>query len=469
LFYFLIRNVCSSKPCIEITGANMKIASVILAAGHGTRMQSSLPKVLHPILGRPMVWYALKAAQEVTGIQPVVVVGHGAEQVKDALGDEAQYVIQEQLLGTGHAVQQAESILRGKTDMVVVTYGDMPVLTIDTLERMIRTQQNHNGPFTMLTAMMDDPHGFGRVLRDADGGVKAIVEELHASPEQLAIRELNIGVYCFSADWLWDALGRIELSPKGEYYLTDLVDIAVSENLSVQALNLDDMQEIIGVNNRIHLAEATAVLQKRINHELMLAGVTIIDPSTTYIEPGVAIGRDTVIWPNTHLQAGTRVGAECNLGPNTVIRDTRLGDRCQVFASVLESAMVEDDVDIGPFGHLRKGAHLAQGVHMGNFGEIKNSYLGPGTKMGHFSYIGDAEIGNQVNIGAGTITCNYDGEKKHPTEIGANVFIGSDTMLIAPVKIGEGARTGAGSVVNKDVPPKTIVVGVPARAIRKID
>jgi bifunctional UDP-N-acetylglucosamine pyrophosphorylase/glucosamine-1-phosphate N-acetyltransferase len=446
----------------------MKTTPVILAAGKGTRMISAKPKVLHPILGQPMVWYAIEAAYGATGNKPVVVVGHQAEEVKAGLGDAANFVLQDPQLGTGHAVQQAESLLHGETDLILVTYADMPLLSTDTLRKLIAAQESHVGPITMLSVVAEDPRGFGRVLRDEDGEIKAIIEESHATPEQLEIRELNTGVYCFSARWLWDALRRVELSPKGEYYLTDLVHIAVSDGSSVQALEVDDPSEMIGINTRVHLAEASAKMRQRINHRWMLAGVTMIDPATTYIEPGVTIGQDTVIWPNTFLRGGTQVGESCSLGPNTVILDTQLGHRVKVMASVVENAIVEEDVDIGPFGHLRKGAHLAQGVHMGNFGEVKNSYLGPGTKMGHFSYLGDATIGPNVNIGAGTITCNYDGERKQPTEIGADVFIGSDTMLIAPVKLGEGARTGAGSVVNKDVPPKTLVVGVPARAIRKL-
>jgi bifunctional UDP-N-acetylglucosamine pyrophosphorylase / glucosamine-1-phosphate N-acetyltransferase len=316
----------------------------------------------------------------------------------------------------------------------------------------------------------DNPRGFGRIVRDADGSVRAIVEEAQATPEQLALRELNVGVYCFKASWLWDALHRIQISPKGEYYLTDLVGIAVSAGLTVQAIPATDPTEMIGINTRVHLAEAALALQRRINQNWMLAGVTLVDSATTYIEPGVTIGRDTVIWPNTHLQGQTVVGEECVLGPNSILRDTQVGHRCEVFASVLEQAVLEDDVNLGPFVHLRKGAHLAQGVHMGNFGEVKNSYLGPGTKMGHFSYIGDAQIGEGVNIGAGTITCNFTMEgKKNRTEIGARAFIGSDTMLVAPVKVGEGAATGSGAVVTKDVPPHTLVVGVPARAIRKLE
>jgi bifunctional UDP-N-acetylglucosamine pyrophosphorylase/glucosamine-1-phosphate N-acetyltransferase len=447
----------------------MKIASIILAAGQGTRMRSSLPKVLHPLLGRPMVAYSLETARAATGVTPVLVIGHGAEALREALGEAAYYVMQEPQLGTGHAVQQAESLLRDQADLVLVTYADMPLLTVETVGRLVEAQQSHNGPITLLTVTSEDPRGFGRVVRGEDGSVKAIVEEAQATPEQLSIRELNVSVYCFQAGWLWEALDQIPLSPKGEYYLTDLVGIAVDQGLDVQAIQAEDPSETIGINTRVHLAEAEALLRQRINREWMLRGVTLIDPVNTYIEPGVTIGQDTVIWPNTYLQGSTQVGEGCTLGPNTIVRDTRIGDRCKLLASVLESAQVEDDVDMGPFGHLRKGAHLAKGVHMGNFGEVKNSYLGPGTKMGHFSYLGDTTTGPDVNIGAGTITCNFDGQQKHPTEIGEGAFVGSDTMLVAPVKLGKGARTGAGSVVTRDVPDQTLAVGVPARSIRKLE
>ena len=450
----------------------MRISAVILAAGQGTRMRSSLPKVMHPLLGQPIIWYSINAAQLATGTKPTIVIGHGADQVRIITQESANYVIQEQQLGTGHAVQQAKSSLSGKTDYVLVTAADMPLLTSDTFHNLIQihtTDSAPDTPITMLTLVSDDSHGFGRIIRNENGDVVSIVEEAVATPEQLAIQEYNASVYCVSADWLWDALPRIPISPKGEYYLTDIVSIAVEDNLSVRALIIDDPTETIGINTRVHLAEATEVMRKRINTHWMLCGVTIMDPQTTYIEPSVDIGQDTVIWPNSYLQGNSTIGQACTLGPNTVLIDSNIGDRCEIKASVIEYAVVEDDVEIGPFAHLRKGAHLAQGVHLGNFGEIKNSYLGPGTKVGHFSYLGDATIGSDVNIGAGTITCNYDGEHKYPTEIGEGAFIGSDTMLVAPVKIGEGARTGAGSVVTKDVPPKTLAVGAPARAIRKIE
>lgn len=447
----------------------MIITPVILAAGEGTRMKSKIPKILHPIVGHPMVWYAVQAVGSISDRKPVVVIGPGSERVQDVLGEEVDYCIQRERLGTGHAVKQTAKLLRGKTDAVIVTYGDMPLIKPGTLERLAASQKDHDGPITMLTIEAENPRGFGRIIRGFDGGVRAIVEEVDASPEQLLVKELNPGVYCFNADWLWDALDLIELSPKGEYYLTDLVGIAVDDGKWVKAIKISNPAEMIGINTRVHLAEAAAIMRKRINNKLMLDGVSIIDPDTTYIEPDIKIGQDTVILPNTILEGDTKIGDACTIGPNSVIRDTVIGDRCVVFSSVLESANLEDDVDIGPYGHLRKGAHLADGVHMGNFGEVKNSFLGKGTKMGHFSYLGDAEVGPNVNIGAGTITCNFDGEKKHKTEIGANAFLGSDTMLVAPLSIGEGARTGAGSVVTKDVPKNTLAVGAPARAIRKLD
>lgn len=448
----------------------MKICAVVLAAGQGTRMRSNLPKVLHPLLGRPMAWHALETARQVTGAQPVMIIGHGAETVRQTLGEQAaRYVVQAPQLGTGHAVMQAEPLLRGASDLVLVTYADMPLVSADTLQQLVAAHQKNPAAITMFTVIAADPRGFGRIVRGADGQVQAIVEEAQATPEQLAIRELNASAYCFSADWLWPALQRIPLSPKGEYYLTDLVGLAVAEGLPVQALVAEDPAEMIGVNTRVHLAEAEALLRRRINQQWMLAGVSMINPEAIYIEPEVTIGRDTVLWPGTYLRGNTTIGAECELGPNTIIRDSQVGDGCTILGSVLEGAVLEEHVEVGPYARLRKGAHLASHVHMGNFGEVKNSYLGPGSKMGHFSYLGDATIGPEVNIGAGTITCNFDGKQKHPTEVGEGAFIGSDTMLVAPVKIGAGARTGAGAVVTHDVPPYSLAVGVPAHIIRKLE
>jgi bifunctional UDP-N-acetylglucosamine pyrophosphorylase/glucosamine-1-phosphate N-acetyltransferase len=447
----------------------MRVTAVLLAAGQGTRMKSSQPKVLHTIAGKPMIWHALQAISQSTTEKPLVVVGHGADEVTRYLGDSALTVLQEPQLGTGHAVMQAEASLKGKTDLVVVCYSDMPLLRGETLQKLVETQKNNKGPISMLTVVADDPHGFGRIIRKADGTVEAIVEEYVATPEQLKIKELNVGGYCFDANWLWDALHRIPKNPKkGEYYLTDTVELATKDGLPVQATLMDDVEETIGINTRIHLAEVEAAMRRRINEGHMLNGVTMIDPASTYIEASVKIGKDTVIMPNTYLHGKTEIGESNVIGPNAIIRDTKIGNFCKVLASVTEGAVLDDYVDMGPFARLRKGAHLGNHVHMGNFGEVKDSHLHEGVKMGHFSYIGNAQIGANTNIGAGTITCNYDGEKKHPTEIGEDVFIGSDTMLVAPVKLGAGARTGAGSVVTKNVADDTLVVGVPARAIKKL-
>ena len=448
----------------------MKVTAVLLAAGQGTRMKSSLPKVLHPLCGKPMLWHVLEALKSAATEKPVVVIGHGADAVKKYLGDSADCVLQEPQLGTGHAAMQAEALLRDKTDYVIVTYADMPLLRGETFKRLVETQRLNPGPFSLLTVTADDPRGFGRIVRKGDGTVAAIVEEYVATPEQQQIKELNVGAYCFKADWFWDALQRIEKNPKkGEYYLTDIVEIAVKDNLPVQAVLHDDFMETIGINTRIHLSEAEAAMRMRVNREHMLNGVSMMDPASTYIEVGVQIGKDTTVMPNTYLHGSTVIGEGNVIGPNTIIRDSKIGNRCKVLSSVLEGAVLEDDVDMGPFARLRKGAHLKSHVHMGNFGEVKDSTLHEGVKMGHFSYIGNANIGANTNIGAGTITCNYDGEKKHATEIGEDVFIGSDTMLVAPLTLGAGARTGAGAVVTKNVPEDTLVVGMPARAIKKLE
>jgi bifunctional UDP-N-acetylglucosamine pyrophosphorylase / glucosamine-1-phosphate N-acetyltransferase len=447
----------------------MKVSAVLLAAGQGTRMHSDTPKVLHLLCGRPILSYSLEAIRQAATEKPVVIVGQAADKIKEYLGDAAECVVQEPQLGTAHALLQAESRLRGKTDLVIVAYADMPLLRAETYGRLVERQSANAGPLSLLTVMAKDPRGFGRIVRGVGGQVAAIIEEYVATPEQLEIHELNVGAYCFQSEWLWDALHRIEKNPKkGEYYLTDVVELAAKMKLPVQAVLHDDWTETIGINNRVHLAEAEATMRKRVNHQHMLNGVTLPDPASTYIDAEVVVGRDTIVLPNTHILGRSVLGEANIIGPNSIIRDSTIGNRCKVLASVMEGAILEDDVDMGPFARLRRGAHLATHVHVGNFGEIKDSYLAPGVKMGHFSYIGDATIGENTNIGAGTITCNYDGEKKNPTEIGEDAFIGSDTMLVAPVKIGAGAKTGAGAVVTRDVPADTLAVGMPARGIKKL-
>ena len=445
-------------------GYSVKLGVVILAAGQGTRMESSLPKVLHPLAGQPLVCHSIELAQKLTDIEPVLVVGWGEDAVREVVGEAAIYVEQREQLGTGHAVLQAREVLQGKTDQVLVVYADMPLLNPDTLSQLVELQRDESHPIALLSLIEDDPRGFGRVCRDESGVVVGIVEEAVATPEQLTINELNAGVYCFDSDWLWSNVGDIPLSePKKEYYLPDLVGMAIEQGHRVVALVAEDSSEALGINTRIHLAEAEHLLRERINRRWMEAGVTMTDPQTTYVDSSVRIGKDTVIWPNTHLRGKTEVGEKCQIGPNSLIEDSVIGDGCRVIASVVESAVMDEESDVGPFSHLRAGAHLGPGVHVGNFGEVKNSTLGHGVMMGHFSYVGDADIGANVNIGAGTVTCNYDGERKHKTVVGEGAFIGSATMLVAPVRVGKGARIGAGSVVTRDIPDGAIAFGVPAR------
>jgi bifunctional UDP-N-acetylglucosamine pyrophosphorylase/glucosamine-1-phosphate N-acetyltransferase len=440
-----------------------KLGVVVLAAGQGTRMKSELPKVLHRVAGRPMVQYVLDAVAALGVEKTVLVVGHGADTVRRQIGEGASYVVQEQQLGTGDAVLQAHSALKDRADAVLVLYGDMPLLSSETLRSLVHAHEANSAAIAMLTCVRDNAMGFGRILRDEEGRVCGIVEESEATGEQLAIRELNPGVYCFDAAWLWGHLTHLPLRSKGEYYLTDLISLAAEEGKRIEAVILEDSSETLGVNNRVHLATVENVVRRRVRDRLMLAGVSMIDPASTYIDVTVNVGQDTVIYPNTYLQGNTEVGVGCSIGPNTIVRNSCIGDDCRVEASVIEDAEIEGHVAVGPFSHLRKGTHLAEGVHIGNFGEVKNSYLGPAVRMGHFSYLGDATVGARVNIGAGTITCNYDGVEKHPTVIGEGAFIGSDTMLVAPVKVGARARIGAGAVVTHDVPPDSVAYGVPAR------
>lgn len=436
----------------------------------GTRMKSKLPKMLHRLVGHPLIEHCVATGIQVTGGPPVVVVGHGADAVQAAVGTRASFVQQAEQLGTAHAVKQAEPLAKGAPH-VLVTYGDMPLLTPTTLRRLVELRRDSGAAIAMLTLISDHPRGFGRVVRDPGGEkVLAVVEEVACTPEQLAIRELNVGAYCFDGEWIWSALTRVQPNPhKGEYFLTDLVALAVADGRDVRAVVAADHDECIGINTRADLADAEAAMRRRINHRHMLNGVTLIDPATTYIEPGVEIGADTVVWPNTYLSGHTRVGDECQIGPNTVIVASVIGRRCQIVQSVIEHAHVDDEVHVGPFSHLRPGARVGTGAHIGNFAEIKNSSLGPGSHMGHFSYLGDATVGAAVNIGAGTITCNFDGKQKNRTTIGDRAFIGSDTLLVAPVTVGEDARTGAGAVVTRDVPERTLAVGVPARVIRTLE
>lgn len=441
----------------------------MLAAGKGTRMKSNLPKVLHPLRGLPIIEHALRAVIGATGQKPVVIVGHDAAAVRVAIGDRADCAMQTEQLGTGHAVMMAEAVLHDDpAAQVIVTAADMPLVRPETLQALVNEREQHRAAISLLSVVVSDPRGFGRVTRDASGNVTAIVEQVACTLEQLQITELNGAVYCIDATWLWGALRRIQPDPrKGEYFLTDLVEIAVAEGRTVRAIITSDVDECIGINTRVDLADADVALRRRINRAHMLNGVSVIDPASTYIDLDVTIGEDTTILPNTHLLGGTSIGANSVIGPNALLWNATIGSHCEIRQSLIEDAQVDDGADVGPFSHLRSGTHVCAGAHVGNFGEIKKSTLGPHSKMGHFSYLGDATVGENVNIGAGAITCNYDGAHKNPTTIGDGAFIGSDTLLVAPVEIGAGATTGAGAVVTRNVPPDTVAVGLPARVIRR--
>ncbi|AVX29681.1 UDP-N-acetylglucosamine pyrophosphorylase /glucosamine-1-phosphate N-acetyltransferase [Carboxydocella thermautotrophica] len=441
------------------------LAAVILAAGKGTRMKSRLPKVLHPVGGQPMVSHVM-AACRTAGAQPVVlVIGHGAEQVQATLGPEQVYVEQKEQLGTGHAVMQAETVLRDFEGDILVVCGDTPLLRGETLAALAQYHRQQEAVATVLTMTLANPTGYGRIIRDEQGQVAAIVEEKDATPEQKAIREVNSGTYCFQAQALFAALQQITPNnAQGEYYLTDVLAIFRQQGQKVAAWQLSDDTEVMGINDRVALAEANRLFRERINRQQMLAGVTILDPATTYIEAEVKIGADTVIYPNTHLTGKTTIGAGCQIGPDTKIMDSQIGDGVEIQFSVVLQAEIGNDCTIGPFAYLRPGTHLAAGVKVGDFVEIKNAVIGQGSKVPHLSYIGDAEIGSGVNIGAGTITCNYDGYKKSKTIIGDGAFIGSNSNLVAPVTIGAGSLVAAGSTIVKDVPADALGV---ARAPQK--
>jgi len=439
--------------------------AVILAAGQGKRMRSSLPKVLHPLAGRPMVSYVVDAAREAGFSRRVVIVGASADGVRAALGENVTYVVQTEQLGTAHALAQVKDAA-GAAEHLLVLNGDVPLITSQTLSALARAHEEQSADLTFLTARVPEAGEYGLVERDGRGQVTGVVEAPERPVAAEGPAEINSGQYCFRAAWVWPRLSKIRPASSGELYLTSLIPMAVQKGAALLPVPAVEGDEAQGINDRAQLAHAEAALRARINRRHMLAGVTFVDPATAYVDADVTIGPETVVESNTQLRGATAVGAACVVGPNTVLRDAVVGDRCRIVSSTVEESTLEDGVDVGPYSHLRPGAHLCAGVHIGNFAEVKNARLGRGVKMGHFSYIGDADVGDGANIGAGTITCNYDGTAKHRTVIGRDAFIGSDTMLVAPVTIGDGARTGAGSVVTRDVPPGASAVGAPARIVK---
>ena len=430
-------------------------------------MKSKRAKALHQVCGRPMVAHVAEAARGAGLQQTVVIVGHEADGVRSALGEGYSYAMQEEQLGTGHALLQARHVLEDKAEHILVLNGDLPLIRPETLARMMAAHVKGGAVMTLFTCQGDYIDGPARVLRDPSGKVMELVEEAEATEEQQAVAEANGGAYCFQASWLWATLGELRPGLKGEIYLTGLPKLAYDSGQQVQALRADDTTEALGVDTRIRLAQADALMRQRVREYWMLNGVTMVDPTSIYIDAGVEIGRDTVISPHTTISGRTRIGEDCLIGPHSIISDSTIGRGCKVLASVVEGSILEERVEMGPFSHLRAESYIEAGTHIGNFVEVKKSRLGAETAVGHFSYIGDATIGRNVNVGAGTVTCNFDGVQKLPTVVEENVFLGCDSMLVAPVNVGAGATTGAGAVVTRDVAPGATVVGAPARPIVK--
>ena len=438
------------------------VAAIILAAGKGTRMKSGLVKVLHHVAGRPMIAWPVEAARDAGADPLVLVVGHQANAVLRHFRNttDVRCAMQEEQLGTGHAVASARDALSGFNGTVLILCGDTPLLRTETLSLLIRFHRTHGSALTVLTAVVADPYGYGRVLRDESGRVLRIIEQKDATPEETGICEINSGIYCMEAGFLFSNVSRIgSNNAQNEYYLTDLVAMAAQQGLTCLALSTDDSSEIMGVNDRVQMAEAARILRGRINCDLMLSGVTMVDPEQTYIDHGVKIGSDTIIHPNCHLSGDTTIGSGCEIEHGVSISNCRIGDDCHIKAgSVLEDAELHGDVAVGPMAHLRPGTVLHDHVKIGNFVETKKAIMGKGSKASHLTYLGDAEIGSEVNIGCGTITCNYDGVNKHRTVIGDKVFIGSDVQLVAPVTVGRNALVAAGTTVTRDVPPDSLAI-----------
>lgn len=432
--------------------------AVVLAAGQGTRMKSKLYKVLHPVCGKPMVQHVIDQISTLHMEQIITIIGHGADLVKSQLGAQCTYALQEEQLGTAHAVMQAKE-LEGKEGVTLVVCGDTPLIKSETMEALFNEHERSNAKATILTAFAEDPTGYGRIIRNENGLVEKIVEHKDATEDEREVKEINTGTYCFDNQALFEALKKVSNeNVQGEYYLPDVIEILKNQGEMVSAFQTKDFEETLGVNDRVALSQAEAILKKRINEYHMRNGVTIVDPTHTYIEIDVEIGQDTVIKPGTILSGRTKIAQECVIGPNSEIKDCQIGEGTVIRQSVASDSQIGAHVNIGPFAHIRPQSQISDEVKIGNFVEVKKSVFGQGSKASHLSYIGDAEVGSNVNIGCGSITVNYDGKNKYLTKIEDNVFIGCNSNLVAPVTIGEGAYVAAGSTVTKDVPGNALAI-----------
>jgi bifunctional UDP-N-acetylglucosamine pyrophosphorylase/glucosamine-1-phosphate N-acetyltransferase len=447
------------------------VTVVILAAGLGTRMKSRRAKVLHRAGGKSLIEHVVHTALELAPPERIfVVVGHQAAEVRAAVKTpEVGFIEQKEQRGTGHAVLSGRDALAGLGGYLLVLYGDSPLLRAETLRRLIATEASGDAGCTLLTSLMEDPTGYGRVVRDVHGSVARIVEQKAGTPEELAIREANMGIYCFRAGLFWKHAGEIGTNnPAGEYYLTDMAEILTRAGHAVEAMQIEDPREALGINTRVELAEVDRIMRDRKRRELMLAGVTIESPETVIIDSDVCIGMDTVIGPFAQIRGRTTIGENCQVGSCTLINESQIGDEVEIAPfSIVNTSVVERRAVVGPYSRLRMENHVAEGAHVGNFVELKKTYLGAGAKANHLAYLGDSQIGAKSNIGAGTITCNYDGVAKHKTTIGNGAFVGSNSTLVAPIEIGEGAYIAAGSTITEPVPPDALAFGRARQTVKE--
>ena len=436
----------------------MQLETLILAAGKGTRMKSKLPKVLHKVGGKPMLQHVIDVAKQTGSSREVVVIGAGAQLVEETITG-VEFVMQEEQLGTAHAVLMAKEKFENSEGVVMILCGDTPLLTSSLLKKFTIAHENSKCAATVLTAEMPDPKGYGRVMHDEKGNFDKIVEDKDADEEQRKIREVNAGVYCFDVKKLYGALSRVtNNNAQGEYYLPDVLSILKNDGEKVCVFTAEYCEETIGINTREQLSAAGQVLRMRKERELMESGVTIVDPATTFIDIDVEVGQDTIIYPNTYLEGATKIGSDCKIGPNVRFLNMQVGNNVTAQFSYCHDAEIDNDVTLGPYVHVRPGTKISEHVKVGNFVEIKNSVIGKGSKLPHLQYIGDSDVGENVNIGCGTVTCNYDGKNKYRTKIGNNAFIGCNTNLVAPVSIGDGVYIAAGSTITKDVPDNNLAI-----------
>lgn len=442
---------------------NDQLTIVILAAGLGTRMKSRKAKVLHAAGGKSLVEHVVDTALELTTPDRIaVVVGHQADAVKAKLESrEVRFALQSEQKGTGHALEICRTVVPTHTGQLVILYGDTPLVTLETLKRLVEAPAKAGASAAVLTAELHNPTGYGRIIRDPAGFVEAIVEHKVATEQQRAVREINSGMYCFDAALAWKHLAEIQQNPvSNEFYLTDIVEILNRAGHKVTPLLLDDVDELLGINTRVELAYVDSVFRRRKIQQLMLAGVTIRQPETVVIDSAVSVGMDTVIEPSAQLLGCTQIGEDCTIGPGAIIRDSEVADGVAIEAyTVINSSRIDAGASIGPFARLRMDNHVGANAHIGNFVELKKTIMGAGAKAGHLAYLGDSELGNQVNVGAGTITCNYDGVRKHKTIVGQRVFLGSNSTLVAPIELGDDAYVGAGSVLTDAVPQDALALG----------